>query len=227
MARILVVEDEPLTAEMLAALLQQEGYQVAIGRTGAEALRLARDQDPAVILLDIGLPDLSGVEVCRRLREFSGAEILMVTARRQETDKVVGLDAGADDYITKPYSPAELLARIRAALRRRCRSQAQVRRLGDVMLDLAGRRVWIGETEVALSPREFDLLAALARRPGEAFSRQALLDQVWGPGYVGDDKVVDVYIASLRRKLGDNPDRPQLIQTVRGYGYRLAARPSE
>lgn len=227
MARILVVEDEPLTAEVLAALLQQEGYQVAIGRTGAEALRLARDQDPEVILLDIGLPDLSGVEVCRRLREFSGAEILMVTARRQETDKVVGLDAGADDYITKPYSPAELLARVRAALRRRCRSQVQVRRLANVTLDLAGRRVWVGETEVELSPREFDLLAALARRPGEAFSRQALLDQVWGPGYVGDDKVVDVYIASLRRKLGDNSDRPQLIQTVRGYGYRLAARPAE
>ena len=227
MARILVVEDEALTAEVLAALLQQEGHQVAVGRTGGEALRLAREQDPEVILLDIGLPDLSGVEVCRRLREFSGAEILMLTARRQEADKVVGLDAGADDYITKPYSPAELLARIRAALRRRCRSQGQVRRLGNVTLDLTGRRVWVGEAEVELSPREFDVLAALARRPGEALSRQALLDQVWGPGYVGDDKVVDVYIASLRRKLGDNPDRPRLIQTVRGYGYRLAAGAAE
>jgi len=223
MARILVVEDEPLTAEMLAALLRQEGYQVCIGRTGADALKLARTCDPEVVLLDIGLPDLSGVEVCRRLREFSTAEILMVTARRQETDKVVGLDAGADDYITKPYSPAELLARVRAALRRRCRSGLQIRRFGNVTLDLSGRRVRVGETEVELSPREFDLLAALARRPGEAVSRQVLLDQVWGPAYVGDNKVVDVYIASLRRKLGDDPDRPRLIQTVRGYGYRLIA----
>ncbi len=221
MATILVVEDEPLTAEVLAALLRQEGYQVCVGRTGADALQLAREHKPEVVILDIGLPDLSGVEVCRRLREFSAAEILILSARRQEADKVVGLDAGADDYITKPYSPAELLARVRAALRRRCRPDLQVRRFGNVTLDLSARRVRVGEAEVELSPREFDLLAALARRPGEAISRQALLDQVWGPGYVGDDKVVDVYIASLRRKLGDNPDRPRLIQTVRGYGYRL------
>ncbi len=223
MPRILIVEDESLTAEMLAALLRQEGHQVSIARTGADALQLARACNPEVVLLDIGLPDLSGVEVCRRLREFSTADILMVTARRHEADKVVGLDAGADDYITKPYSPAELLARVRAALRRRCRSGLQIRRFGNVTLDLAGRRVRVGETEVELSPREFDLLAALARRPGEAVSRQALLDQVWGPNYVGDNKVVDVYIGSLRRKLGDDPDRPRLIQTVRGYGYRLVA----
>jgi DNA-binding response OmpR family regulator len=183
----------------------------------------ARASAPDVIVLDVMLPGLDGIEVCRRIRTFSDAYVLMLTARGEEIDRIVGLTVGADDYLVKPFSPRELVARVRALLRRP-RGAADVRSTTPVgfEIDESRRVVRIDGAPVALTSLEFDLLAVLARDPGIVIGRQALLDRVWGPEFVADDHLVDVHIANLRRKLGDDPARPRFIETVRGVGYRLS-----
>lgn len=223
--RVLIVEDEPDLRRVLAAYLTRDGYEVTEAATGPDALALARRDDPDVIVLDLGLPTLDGVEVCRRLRTFSDAYVVMLTARDSEQAKVAGLTAGADDYLTKPFSPRELLARIAAMLRRPRSVLAEpasgVERAafvhGPVSVDPARREVTVHGEPIGLTRTEFDLLVALLEHPGVVRSRRALLDDVWDPGWVGDEHVVDVHLAALRRKLGV----PDLVVTVRGVGYRM------
>ena len=227
---MLVVEDERDLARMLTAYLQRAGYQVSEVHTGPDAVAAAREQDPDVVVLDLGLPGLDGIEVCRRIRTFSDCYLLMLTARDDEVDKLVGLSVGADDYITKPFSPRELVARVQTVLRRPRGPGAGVtapadeqpeRLFGALRLDVAGRRVQVDGEPVELTRTEFDILAVLSGRPKLAFSRRQLIDEVWDQAWVGDEHVVDVHVAHLRRKLGDDPAAPRFIDTVRGVGYRM------
>lgn len=219
----LVVDDEPPLVKLVSAYLEREGFSVSTAADGEEALRLAREREPDVVVLDLMLPGIDGIEVCRRLRTFSDAYIVMLTARAEEIDTIVGLSTGADDYITKPFSPGELVARIRAMLRRPRGGQPapQTRRVGDLAIDPLAREVTRGGRPIALTRLEFDLLDALCERPNVAFTRSALLERVWGPTWFGDEHVVDVHIANLRRKLGDDPGAPRYVLTLRGVGYRL------
>ncbi len=225
MGRVLVVEDERPLARMVATYLERAGHRVAIAHTGPEALESARATEPDVVVLDLGLPGLDGIEVCRRLREFSQCYVVMLTARGQEQDKLEGLDVGADDYLTKPFSVRELVARVGAMLRRPRTTLGHggsVRTFGDLSVDLAAHEVRVDGTRIAATRTEFDLLAALSARPGEAMSRRQLIDTVWDPAWVGDERIVDVHVGNLRRKLGADPNR--YIETVRGVGYRMADR---
>jgi len=224
----LLVDDDALLRRSVAFLLQQEGHQVVLAATGAEALTAVRERSPDLVLLDLGLPDLGGVEVCRRIRQDSTAPVIMLTARGAEADKVIGLDAGADDYVTKPIGSAELAARVRAALRRGQATASAPRpgeRLvaGEVVVDTAAHRVYVRGDEVALSPREFALLQLLVAHPGRALERAFIFQSVWGPSFYGDHSALDVYIRQLRRKIERDPDHPRLIETVRGVGYRFAS----
>ncbi len=221
----LVVEDEPPLARLVSAYLEREGFTVDAAGDGEEALRLAREREPDVVVLDLMLPGIDGIEVCRRLRGFSDAYVVMLTARAEEVDKIVGLSTGADDYVTKPFSPGELVARIRAMLRRprAAREEREIRRLGDLEIDPLGREVRRGADPIPLTRIEFDLLEALSERPKVVLSRRQLLDRVWGPNWFGDEHVVDVHIANLRRKIGDDPANPRYVLTLRGVGYRLGA----
>jgi DNA-binding response OmpR family regulator len=213
--RVLVVEDDAAIAEPLAEGLRREGFAVTRAATGEEALA-APETD--VVLLDLRLPDIDGLDVCRRLRERSGVPIIVVTARGEEADRVVGLELGADDYVVKPFGLRELIARIRAVTRRLDeRAPEGPFRIGVLELDLRARRVLVGSREVALTPKEFDLLAVLARDPGAVVSRRRLLEEVWETSWYGSTKTIDVHVAALRRKLGD----PGWIETVRGVGFRL------
>ena len=214
--RILVVEDEDAIAEPLVEGLRREGFDVDRVATGAAALEAAL---PDVVLLDLRLPDMDGLDVCRALRERSAVPIIVVTARGEESDRVVGLELGADDYVVKPFGLRELIARIRAVTRRTSsRPQAQEPlRVGTLTVDERARRAQLGGRELELTPKEFDLLAALARDPGAAVSRRRLLEEVWETAWYGSAKTIDVHVASLRRKLGD----PGWIETVRGVGFRL------
>lgn len=216
--RILVVEDEDAIAEPLVEGLRREGFEVDRAATGAAALEAAL---PDVVLLDLRLPDIDGLDVCRALRERSAVPIIIVTARGEESDRVVGLELGADDYVVKPFGLRELIARIRAVTRRTSsRPQAQEPlRIGDLVVDERARRAQLGGVVLELTPKEFDLLAALARDPGAAVSRRRLLEDVWETTWYGSAKTIDVHVASLRRKLGD----PGWIETVRGVGFRLRA----
>jgi DNA-binding response OmpR family regulator len=227
--RALVVDDEPPLVRLVASYLERESFQVQAAGDGEQAVQLARAWAPEVIVLDLMLPRLDGIEACRRIRTFSDAYIVMLTARAEEVDKLVGLGVGADDYLTKPFSPRELVARIRA-MRRRPRAAAPTgapvappRRLGLLTVDPATREVHLRGRPVALTRLEFDLLEALSERPRVVLSRRQLLERVWGPDWYGDEHLVDVHIANLRRKLGDDPRRPRHILTVRGVGYRLGA----
>jgi len=219
-SRALVVDDEPGLVEIVSAYLSREGFEVETAADGEQAVELARRNAPDVIVLDLGLPGVDGIEACRQIRSFSDAYIVMLTARAEEHEKIAGLSTGADDYLTKPFSPGELVARIRA-MQRRPRSAATVehsrRQLGPLELDPAAREVRIKGESVELTKLEFDLLDVLSGSPRLVFSRAQLLEQVWGPGWFGDDHLVDVHIANLRRKLG----HPELIRTVRGVGYRI------
>ena len=219
----LVVEDEPPLARLVSAYLEREGFTVDVAGDGEEALRLAREREPGVVVLDLMLPGIDGIEVCRRLRGFSDAYVVMLTARAEEVDRIVGLSTGADDYVAKPFSPGELVARIRAMLRRPrvAREGQEVRRLGDLEIDALGREVRRGADPIPLTRIEFDLLEALSERPKVVMSRRQLLDRVWGPNWFGDEHVVDVHIANLRRKIGDDPANPRYVLTLRGVGYRL------
>ncbi len=228
-SRVVVVEDDPLQAESLAFILRQEGYVVDLAATGAEALAAARGQPaPDTVLLDVSLPDLSGVEVARRIRAGSSVPIIMLTARRNDIDKITGLDAGADDYVTKPFSHAELLARIRAQVRRGATAAAPtevthgVYTVGRLRIDTGMRRLTHEHRVIDVSAREFDILRLLAEAAERVVERQQLFVSVWGPSFFGDERALDVYIRMIRKKIEPDPSRPIYLHTVRGVGYRLA-----
>jgi two-component system alkaline phosphatase synthesis response regulator PhoP len=225
--RILIVDDEPLITKTLQAYLEQEGFSVDVAADGDSALKLARTGHPRLVVLDIMLPGMDGLEVLRRLRQESDVYVLMLTARADETDKIVGLNMGADDYLTKPFSPRELIARIKAVLRRGRAPSAGEGALTfqHLRIDPEGRQVWKDGAAVDLTAIEFDLLRVLALNRSRVLSREQLIEQVWGYDYYGDDRVVDVHIARLRKKLEDDPDNPRLVVTVRGAGYRLEDKP--
>jgi DNA-binding response OmpR family regulator len=224
------VEDDRTIRETLAYNLKKEGYAVTLAEDGEEGLARLRETKPDLVLLDLMLPELSGLEVTRIIRQQSQVPIIMLTAKESELDKVVGLQVGADDYITKPFSLLELFARITAVLRRsepqEQRFELEEDRVGRLRVDRAGRRAFIGEEELKLTPKEWDLLAYLAHRPGRVFTREILLEQVWGYNYLGDRKTVDVHIRWLREKLSRFDDIGFRITTVRGAGYRLDPLPS-
>lgn len=231
--RALVVDDEAALADVVASYLRREHFEVTVCHSGAEALAAARQVDPDVVVLDLGLPGIDGLEVCRQMRTFSDAYVVMLTARDTEVDTIVGLSVGADDYITKPFSPRELVARIRAMLRRprtpapanaSAATEAQVptaRRFGPLSIDIASRQVFLDNDLIPLTRTEFDILAALCSRPGVVWTRRQLIDAVWGERWVGNDHLVDVHVGHLRRKLADDPAQPRHVFTVRGVGYRM------
>jgi DNA-binding response OmpR family regulator len=222
-ARALVVDDAPEFRELVATVLRGEGFVVEVAADGREAVATAREFAPDVVVLDLGLPGVDGVEVCRQLRTFTDAYVVMLTGRQEEVDKLIGLSVGADDYVTKPFSSRELVARIRAMLRRPRTAVAArpLRRLGELEIDVAAREVKVGGRVVELTRIEFDLLDVLSDQPRVAFTRAQLLERVWGPNWFGDDHVVDVHVSKLRQKLGDDARAPRLLRTVRGVGYRL------
>lgn len=227
--RALVVDDEAPLAEVLASYLEREQFEATVAGNGTDAIAVARELDPDVVILDLGLPGIDGLEVCRQLRTFSDAYVVMLTARDTEVDTVVGLTVGADDYVTKPFSPRELVARIRAMLRRpRALHSGGVaqggeppRCFGSLRINVSAREVTIDGEPILLTRTEFDLLEALSGRPGIVLSRRQLLDIVRNDMWVGSEHLVDVHIGHLRRKLGDDAAQPRYIATVRGVGYRM------
>jgi DNA-binding response OmpR family regulator len=225
--RVLVVDDEPPIRSVVRGFLEREGIQVAEAGDGPAAVEAARAFAPDVVVLDIMLPGFDGLEVLRRIRSFADPYVLMLTARADEVDRIVGLTVGADDYLAKPFSPRELVARVQALLRRRRGASVDradaVLRAGDLVVDRPRREVTVAGRPVELTTLEFGILEALARDPGIVLTRQQLLDAVWGIDFVGDDHVLEVHVGNLRRKLGDEPADPRYVETVRGVGYRLRA----
>ncbi|HUH15908.1 MAG TPA: response regulator transcription factor [Gaiellaceae bacterium] len=223
---VLVVEDEESITAPLTAALAREGFDAAVAATAAEALELARSLRPDIVLLDLMLPDGSGLDVCRELRRTSSVPIIVVTARGDEADRVVGLELGADDYVVKPFSARELVARIRAVLRRSEgpseRAGEEPVRAGALVVDPGGRTASLAGAELELSRKEFDVLHLLAREQGKVVTRERLLEEVWDTNWFGSTKTLDVHVSALRRKLGDDPADPRFIHTVRGVGFRLA-----
>ena len=225
--RVLLVDDEPAILRAVGAGLHARGYDVAGCRTGGEALARIAADPPDVVVLDLGLPDIDGVEVCRRVRDWSQVPIVVLSAEGSEYRKVLALDEGADDYVTKPFSMPELLARIRVALRHRRATTGEPAeeppprlQVGDLELDLATREVRAGGRDVELTPKEFDFLALLARNPGRVLTHRAILQEVWGPGYGKESQYLRVYASQLRKKLREDPKHPRLV-TAPGVGYRL------
>ena len=225
MGRILFVEDEEAISAPFARALEREGFEPVVARTVAEALKLAEQVEPDLVLLDLNLPDGDGRDVCRALRRGSDVPIVMLTARGTETDRVVGLEMGADDYVVKPFSGAEVISRIRAVLRRtRARAEPEsVIEIGDVVIDVPGRIATHAGQGLTLTRKEFDLLAELARNRGSVVTREDLMSRVWDTNWFGSTKTLDVHIGGLRRKLGDDPSDPTHIETVRGVGFRFVA----
>ncbi len=223
--RVLVVDDEPTVTEVVERYLIREGYEVALAGDGAEGLRLAREWVPDLVVLDLMLPQVDGLEVCRQLRLETSVPIIMLTARGEETDRVVGLELGADDYLVKPFSPRELVARVKSVLRRASarpvQSSVGVLRFGELIIDPQARRVTLGGIEINLTAKEFDLLRYLAAHPGQVFSRAQLMDQVWDFTFAADSSTVTVHIRRLREKVEQNPVRPRYIKTVWGVGYKF------
>ena len=228
--RALLCDDAPDLRMVLEPLLVREGFEVKVASEGTTAVDLAASFDPDVVIMDVVLPGIDGLEACRRIRQFSDAYLLILSAKNTEIDKVVGLSIGADDYVTKPFSPNELIARLRAMLRRPRRAgrgvayggEATVRTVGALTIDTAAREVTVDNADVELTRIEFDLLATLCSRPRQVFSRTQLLELVWGPNWYGDTHVVDVHMSNLRRKLGDRDRENPFILTVRGVGFRLS-----
>lgn len=225
-ARVLVVEDEPALVESISFALETEGFEVITATTGREAIERARSSNPSIVLLDVMLPESSGLDVCRQIRSSSDVPIIMLTARDSEADKVAGLELGADDYVTKPFSMRELVARVRAHVRRAMRSGTfaesnEVLRGSTVELDLDAHEARVGGETVELRPKEFDLLESLMRRKNRLSTRETLIDEVWGPSYFGDTKTLDVHIKRLREKIEAESSDPRMIVTVRGLGYKF------
>jgi len=228
--RALVVDDEEALARLVAGYLEREGFEVDLAFDGPTGVRLAQERDPHVIVLDLGLPGLDGVEVCRQVRTFSDAYVVMLTARADEVDTLIGLSVGADDYMTKPFRPRELVARIAALLRRprglhtqAAATPTAVMTVGALSISPDAREVRLDGEPVPLTRTEFDLLSALAAAPQRVFSRRALITAVWGDGYVGDEHLVDVHLLHVRRKLGDTASQQRFVRTVRGVGYRMGS----
>jgi DNA-binding response OmpR family regulator len=222
--RVLVVEDSPEFRSVLVPLLKQEGFRVEEATDGESGVAIARSLEPTVVVLDLNLPKMDGVEVCRQIRTFSDAYVIMLTAKADEVDKLIGLSVGADDYMTKPFSPRELVARIRAMLRRPrvgAGDDDSAREFGELRIDPLSREVLRSGDKIDLTRIEFDLLDVLSSNPRMAFTRAKLLERVWGPDWFGDDHVVDVHVSNLRKKIGDDPNAPRYVRTVRGVGYRM------
>ena len=225
--KIVVVEDDPNLLSALKYNLQKEGYDVATAADGAEAVETARRENPDLVILDLMLPKMSGFEVCRILRKDMTVPIFMLTAKAEETDKIVGLEIGADDYMTKPFSMRELIARVRAMLRRVQMTEQSpteekpLLKVNDLEIDLARHRATLRGTELELTPKEFDLLAFLTKNKGFVFNREQLLEKVWGYDYAGDTRTVDVHIRWLRQKIETDPKNPKRLVTIRGTGYKL------
>jgi len=224
--RILIIEDEPGLAESVRYALDSEGFAVTVADTGVNGLEMARSSSPDLVLLDLMLPGLSGLDVCRQIRSSSDVPIIMLTAKDSEADKVTGLELGADDYMTKPFSMRELIARVRAHLRRSSKtgmlaSSNEVLRGGPIELDIDAHVTRVAGAEVELRPKEFELLESLMRRKNRLAARHALIDEVWGPSYFGDTKTLDVHIKRLREKLEADSSKPKHIVTVRGLGYKF------
>ena len=224
-ARILVVEDEESLADSVRYNLEREGYGVSVAVDGRRALERFRSEAPALIILDLMLPELSGLDVCRMIRAESQVPIIMVTAKDSEADKVTGLELGADDYVTKPFSMRELVSRVRANLRRvrpaGATASEEVLRGGPVTMDVARHEVAVHGDPVGLPPKEFELLETFLRRKGRLLTRDFLIEEVWGPDYFGDTRTLDVHVKRLRRKIEDDPHAPHHLQTVRGLGYKF------
>lgn len=228
-SRVLVVDDEEGILELVEYHLRRAGFDVLLAHTGLDGYRMATETRPDLVILDLMLPDMDGFEVCRRIRRHSDVPVLMLTARTDDVDKIVGLEIGADDYVTKPFNPRELVARVRALLRRAghsgegAESPSERLQFGDVVVDVARKNVRLRGKELQLSPTEFALLEVFVQGPERVWSRDELLDRVWGEDFVGDPRVVDVYVRYLREKLGDDASAPRWIETVRGMGYRWRA----
>jgi two-component system response regulator MtrA len=217
---VLVVDDDLALAEMLGIVLRGEGFEPVFCADGARALDVFRASQPDVVLLDVMLPGQDGIEVCRAIRNESGTPIVMLTAKTDTVDVVLGLEAGADDYVVKPFKPKELIARIRARIRRSEDAAPQLLNLGELSIDVTGHTVRRGSEILSLTPLEFDLLVCLARKPGQVFSREALLQEVWGYRHAADTRLVNVHVQRLRAKIEADPERPDLVLTVRGVGYK-------
>jgi len=224
---ILVVDDEAKLRELIRFYLEQEGYRVAEARNGREALFIARDLHPDLILLDLMMPEMSGYEFVRVFSKESTTPVIMLTAKVEDTDKVLGLELGADDYVTKPFNVPELLARVRAVLRRMHKGAAapDLLRVADIVVDLAGHTATVSDHAVDLTPSEFQILATLMTTPGRVFSRLDLLDRMSGDAYEGYERTIDVHVSNLRTKIETDPRRPRYIETVYGMGYRFAPEP--
>lgn len=219
--RILIVDDDASLAEMLQLVLRQEGFETVWCATGDAAVKVFRDSGPDLVLLDLMLPGLNGVDVCRRIRAESGVPIVMLTAKSDTGDVVDGLEAGADDYVPKPFKPRELVARIWTRLRRPpSESDAESIRIGDVVVNVAAHQVRRSGQVIPLTPLEFDLLLALARKPNQVFSREKLLEEVWGYRHAADTRLVNVHVQRLRSKIENDPEKPEIVVTVRGIGYK-------
>ncbi|MBE0428523.1 MAG: response regulator transcription factor [Thermoleophilia bacterium] len=220
--KILVVDDEASVRRLVASYLAREGYQILEASNGDEAIKIARREKPALVVLDLMLPGIDGLDVCRILSQESDSFVLMLTARSEETDKLVGLGLGADDYLTKPFSPRELVARVKAILRRGRAARAPSKvTAGAVVIDRNRHTAAVDGRNIDLTAREFEILNTLASRPGMVFTREQLLEQVWGYSYFGDPRVVDVHMAKLRKKIEDDSANPRHIKTIRGVGYKL------
>ncbi|MBF4553032.1 MtrAB system response regulator MtrA [Corynebacterium suicordis] len=217
---ILVVDDDPAIAEMLTLVLRSEGFETVVVGDGVEAVQKARQVHPDLILLDLMLPGMNGIDVCRSIRDESTVPIVMLTARTDTVDVVLGLESGADDYIHKPFKPKELVARVRARLRRTPHERPEELEVADLSINVAGHQVSRGGEEISLTPIEFELLVVMASRPRQVFTREELLELVWGYRKSSDTRLVNVHIQRLRSKIEQDPDDPQIIQTVRGIGYK-------
>jgi two-component system, OmpR family, response regulator MtrA len=218
--RVLVVDDDAALSEMLGIVLRGEGFEPVFCADGAQAVQAFRDSRPDIVLLDLMLPGMDGIDICRAIRQDSGVPIVMLTARGDTVDVVVGLEAGADDYIVKPFKPKELVARIRARVRRHDDSASSTLAIGDLLIDVNAHTVTRAGLPLALTPLEFDLLVCLAKKPGQVFTREVLLQEVWGYRHAADTRLVNVHVQRLRAKIEDDPDQPEVVLTVRGVGYK-------
>lgn len=218
--RILVVDDDAALAEMLTIVLRGEGFEASVVGDGSRALGAVREFKPDLVLLDLMLPGMNGIDVCRAVRAESGVPIIMLTAKTDTVDVVLGLESGADDYVVKPFKPKELVARVRTRLRRTDTEPAEVLTIGDIHIDVPAHQASRSGTTVNLTPLEFDLLVALARKPRQVFTREVLLEQVWGYRHAADTRLVNVHVQRLRAKIELDPECPQVVLTVRGVGYK-------